>query len=572
VVAVLAFAGGALFSLGAAGFMGYTGLLIPGPRPAIFPRAWALDPSQWSGFAGFAYRFQSGNLAWAGVTLGALLVATAAVAVLHPGVFERPRPYPMSAPRQIVAYLAALLIGVGAPLAISILALALAPDMVATTFVNLGLARTMALVFIGFAAPLWMIAGPGLFNVRAAIRFGHGAVAGLAMWAACALGALLAEPMRTVAELATVGNVLAAVDVGRGSPGATFGWVVCWTATVYGLTLAVAGTIAVVSAPQSLGPKPRTGAAVPLAAALLLLLGAGWAVDRGADARLAAAAPDLASELGLETTAPPRPVVLLTGEDAKGRRVPPLQALHPRLLSADCAGAPLGEDRVLPAASEANLTRLEAWLNDHREEVSGLAARATGCRVAILARLFRPEEARALVMGDPRPARVGFFAFRFALGGLNDIPPDPALAAIAGGLSDTSRYARGPGGDSLLARLSSRAASPGTAEVRGRLVVPNPEAWRVGLVVGAPPGTDPWLFAPRTDGLALRFMSSAVSPGPDGGFAFRGVGTGTWQLSLLAPEGTDPSRLAALSVSGDPGQFVVAAASRRDLGSIVLRY
>jgi hypothetical protein len=43
---------------------------------------------------------------------------------------------------------------------------------------------------------------------------------------------------------------------------------------------------------------------------------------------------------------------------------------------------------------------------------------------------------------------------------------------------------------------------------------------------------------------------------------------GRFQLALLAPEGTAPERLRGLSVAGDPGQFIVAAASRRDLGTI----
>jgi hypothetical protein len=68
----------------------------------------------------------------------------------------------------------------------------------------------------------------------------------------------------------------------------------------------------------------------------------------------------------------------------------------------------------------------------------------------------------------------------------------------------------------------------------------------------------------------LQYMAAAATPDAEGHFTLTGVGTGTWQVALLGPEGFSATALAALSVRGDPGQFSVLAAGRRDLGTIRL--
>jgi len=142
-------------------------------------------------------------------------------------------------------------------------------------------------------------------------------------------------------------------------------------------------------------------------------------------------------------------------------------------------------------------------------------------------------------------------------------------------MSDTSRWAANAEGRRRLARWQADAPGDVRGEVTGRLAVLQPPHWRVALVAGADPasGTDPWLLAPRTDGQALLSMVAALSPDPGGAFSFRGVAPGWYQLALLAPAGTDPAALSALSVLGDPGQFyLVAGQMRRDLGTIRLSY
>lgn len=188
------------------------------------------------------------------------------------------------------------------------------------------------------------------------------------------------------------------------------------------------------------------------------------------------------------------------------------------------------------------------------------------------ARLFQPEEARALVFGDPAPARIGFFAFYTALRGLGEHPGMERARMWIAALGDTARYATTAEGRARLARLAQLPDSA-PAEIVARLDVAHPETWRVGLGTGADSasGMSPWLYAPRTDGQILHYMAAATSPAPDGSLRFTGVPAGTYQLALLAPPGTGPESLAALSIRGDPGQFSVRAGSRRDLGTIRIR-
>jgi len=576
-VAAAAFAGGCLWVLADAAARVPVGPLaaFAMPEAAIAPRAWALDVATWHGLARLAFTVQESGLAWV-LRLAALALGIGAtVAVIHPGAFRRPSPYYLTPLRRITAYVSAIAIGYGMPGLLAVLGDALTPDLTTTTYLDLGAALRLAGALALVGAVIWTVAGPGVYNIRALLRFSHGALAGLAVWAACALAVLLAAPLRDLGALASVGNVMVAVDAGRGAPGATFGAVLAFTALLYGAGLALAGALAVIGAPQSMGAHSRSGAAAVGAVILLVLLALGWNTARGTARRVADAAPDVVSTLGLTPEAPPRPIVLLLGEAGAARRVPPRQALAPVRLAPDCAPAPAWGEPRLPAASDENLAKLDAWMAGHRAEVSGLAARVAGCRVALLARLFRPAEARAQVFDETEPARIGIFALSFALRGIGEGPATADGARWLAAVADTARWAATAEGRARLARW--RAARPRglEGEVRGRLDAPDPARWRIALAAGAAPGSgiEAFLVAPRTDGQVLLGVAQAVTPGPDGFFDFRGVAPGWYQLALLAPAGTEPVRLGALSVRNDPGQFSLAAGPvRRDLGTIRLSF
>ncbi len=572
-----AFVGGALWVLADAAGRVPAGPLAAFalPAAAIAPKAWALDPAAWHGWARLPFAIQAAGLAWLLRLVAFLFGAAAVLGVIHPGAFRRPSPYYLTPIRRATAWVSAAAVAYGIPGALAALGEALVPDLTTSTVVDVGAAVRLAGAMVVVAAALWTLAGPGVVSIRALVRFSHGALGSLAVFSACALAVLLAAPLRDVGELTTVGIVMVAVDAGRGAPGATFGSVLAGTMLVYGFGLALAGGLIVVGAPQSMGARPRVGAAATGAVLLVLLLLAGRAASNIAAGRVGAAAPDVLAAAHLSAEGPARPVLLLLGDAQVARRVPPWQALGPVRLAPDCAPAPAWGTPRLPAASEENLAALDAWQAAHRDEVSGLAARLAGCRAAILARLFRPAEARAQILGDAHPARIGSFGLSYALRGLAEGPAGAETARWLDRLADTTRWTLGADGRERLARWRAAADSAADGVVSGRLDVPDPARWRVGLVEGADPasGADPWLLAPRNDGQVLLDMAQAVAPGPDGAFRFDGVAPGWYQLALLAPTGTPPGRLRTLSVRGDPGQFSVAAGrTRRDVGSIRLRF
>ena len=576
-VAAAAFLGGALWIVADAAARVPVGPLaaFAMPEAAIAPRAWSLDPATWHGWASLAFGVQHAGVAWLLRLAALVLGAVAVVGVIHPGAFQRPSPYYLTPLRRATAFLSAVAIAYGMPGVFAGLGDALTPDLTMSPFVDVAPALRLGGVMALVTAAIWTVAGPGVWNIRALLRFSHGALAGLSIWATCALAVLLSAPLRDLGDLVSVGNVTVAVDAGHGAPGATFSAVMVATLLVYGGGLALAAALASLGAPQSMGARSRSGAAVVAGVLFAVLLLLGWNTSLGTAARVTDAAPDLVAALGLTRDAPPRPIVLLLGERHAARRVPPRQALAPVNLAADCAPAPAYGDAHLPAASDTNLARLDAWLAGHRDEVSGFAARVVGCRVAMLARLFRPEEARAQIFDDPRPARIGIFALSFGIRGLGESPATDANRRWLAAMSDTSRWAANATGRERLARWQADAPGGVRGEVTGRLAVLQPSHWRVALVAGADPasGTDPWLLAPRTDGQVLLGMVAALSPDPGGAFSFRGVPPGWYQLALLAPAGTDPVALSALSVLGDPGQFyLVAGQMSRDLGTVRLSY
>lgn len=565
--------GGAVWVLAEAASLGPM-MGLSSPVAAVAPRAWALDPATWGSLAGLATAVASAGLVTPLRLLGVALVGAAALGVLHPGAFQRPVPYHLPLLRRAIAYASAVLIGLALPAIAQRLFTALNPDPALRATLDGGSALRLAAGVAVFCAFVWTLAGPGVLNIRALLRFSHGALAGLSIWGVVALAALFSSPVIDLLDLSVIGNIFVAADAAAGAPGRTWGWTLGASMTLYGFALALAGAVAVAGAPQSLGPRPRAGAGAVAAALFALLLAAGWRIDAGARARIAAAAPDLVTELGLDTIAPPRPIVLLLGEERAAWRVPPRQALRPVTLEQDCAPATAsGERPPIPAATAANAAKLAHALDSAGAVASGRTARMLGCLVAIEARLFDPAGARARVFEDPAPARVGFFTFWAAVRGLLEHRVSAATRRFLVQLADTSRFAaHGPSAERI-ARLATQTVDSSTT-VEGRLVVADPGLWRIGLVEAPAPGSGvhPWTYAPRNDGQVLQFMVDAVTPGVDGRFRFRGIAPGWYQLALLAPEGTTPERMRTLSVRGDPGQFVLAAATRRDLGTIQLHF
>lgn len=545
---------------------------LSSPTAAVAPRAWALDPAAWGGLAGLASTIASSGFVTPLRLLGVVLVGGAALGVLHPGAFQRPVPYHLPALRRAIAYSSAVLIGLALPAIAQRLFTALNPDPALRATLDGSSAVRLAVGVAAFCAFLWTLAGPGVLNVRALLRFSHGAIAGLSIWGAVALAALFSAPVVDLLDLSVIGNIFVAADAAAGAPGKTWGWTLGASIVLYGFALALAGAVAVAGAPQSLGSRPRAGAGAVAAALFLLLALAGWRIDAGARARIAAATPNLVEMLGLDTIVPPRPILLLLGNQRAAWRVPPRQALRPVTLEQDCAPATAaGERTPIPGASTGNVVRLAHALDSAGPVANGTTARMLGCLVALEARLFDPASARRRVFEDPAPARVGFFSFWAAVRGLLEHQMSIPTRTFLLQLADTGRYAASAASAERIGRLLA-GRPDSTATVLGRLRVADPGLWRVGLVEAPAPGSlmNPWSYAPRNDGLVLQYMVDAAVPDPEGRFRFTGIAPGWYQLALLAPEGMTPEMLRALSIRGDPGQFVLAAAASRDLGTIQL--
>ena len=569
---LMCFAGGALWVLAEMHFSPVSPVSgFQMPAVPIAPRAWGFDAGDWDGLAGFAVSLSSG-VAWTLRIAGTLLLAAAALLVIHPAVFQRPALYVLPPFRRTVAWLTSLLIGLALPATLLMLTASLTPEgRPGEMAMDSGVTMRIGLGIAVFCAVLWALAGRGLIHPRALVRLAHGGIAGFGIFGALGIAAVATRPLIELAALSRDGNVFSAADAGAGSLGATFGWMLGATMLIYGLGCAVAGAVAVTGAPQSVGQYPRYGPAMVTMALLGLLMVAAGSVSLNAERRVNESAPDLVAELGLATSALPRPVLLLTGDPAT-RRVPPRAALAPADLASDCAPVRRDRERALPAATEENAAKLRAFRDRLGSEISGRAARALGCEVAIRARLFEPGEARRLIFSDPNRARVGYASFRAGVRGLlENVGPDFG-GALVSQLSDTAGYVATRSIRERLATITA-AAAPEPGIVTGRLAVSAPQLWRIGIVAAGDSGQE--LSArttlPSTDGAVLAWMADAVSPADDGGFVFRGLRPGAYRLALLAPPGTEPAALGAMAMTGDPGRFVVRPGATHDVGIVALR-
>lgn len=569
--ALACFAGGALWVLAETG----DGALGPlsgfeVQTAAVAPRAWALDMSEWTGLAGMASSIGTGA-AMALRAVAILLLAAAALGVIHPGVYQRPAPYALPPLRRAIAFTTSFLIGMALPAVLLALTSALTHEPRAgVTAMDSTVTLRVLLGTSIFCAILWALAGRGVLNPRALVRFAHGGVAGVGIFGALGIAAVASRPLIELAALSRAGNVFSAADAGAGAAGATFGWMLGATMVLYGLGCAVAGAVAVTGAPQSVGQWPRRGSAAVAIVGLALLVAAGLVIERGAERRAADAAPDLVAELGLATSAPARPVVLLNGEGAI--RVPPRGALAPVELAGDCAPPGLDAVRALPAATEDNAAKLRAYRERLGNEISGRAARALGCEAAIRARLFEPDEARRLLFTDPERSRIGYAGFRIGVRGLLENVSTQRSRALLGQLADTTRYATTP---QIRRRIAALAAAPPDqpASVHGELAVVRPERWRIGIISAGDSTRrlSPWVTAPRTDGQVLEWMAAAVAPDSTGTFVFTGLAPGAYRLALLAPEGLTSEALSIARVAGDPGRFELRPGAVLVLGPVSLR-
>lgn len=556
--------GGVLWTVGDAASPTHFGPLAPPapPATALVPAAWSLDPHGWSGLGGLPTRLGAMGLHWPGFLLALLLVAGCALAVIHPGAFQRPAPYRLPPARAAVAYVSALLIGMALPATVLLIVNLLGPMS------DFDLANAMRVGFgmVVFCACLWTLAGQDIWHPRALVRFTHGGMAGFGIAATFMVTALLLTPLEPVARS---GLVPAAIrDLGLGRPGATWGTVLGWRLLVVGLAFALAAAVAVMAGPQSVGSKPRRGAGIVVIALLTLLIAAGAGLARSAGHLARDLGTDVVAELAL-TPGTPRAVALLPGGGhlAVPRRTVGGHDAEALRLYAEC-----GDDQAgLPAPSSENIQRLRSALAATDGAVSVRASRMLACLAVMHALRFEPAPAAEAIFLDPAPGRLPLATLGAAVRGAVDRSATAEGHRWLALLTDSTRFT---GPDDIRGPLLRRLAAPveSTATVTGVLAADAPALWRVALVRGAAPGEGgkPLIYAPITGAQVLQYMAAAATPDTQGRFRLGGIGPGTWQVALLAPEGVSATALAALSVRGDPGQFSVPAAGHRDLGTIRL--
>jgi len=361
--------------------------------------------------------------------------------------------------------------------------------------------------------------------------------------------------------------------------------------------MAMAGAILVVTAPQSLGPGNRRASTI-VAAVLFALLGmVGFTTWTQTSERDSAVTADAVSAFQLETSSPTRTPIVLGGQDlAAAERVIQRYPNVPRATADDCGHA--SESRVLPAATQSNVNRLNSQLQAQGRNMNGTNIRAANCLVALAALRWEPALARAAVFLTPRPERSGALTYLFASSGLQAAPP-AELQRLLGALQDTSRFQHGSEAAQRFTTLA-RVAGDTATEVawRGRIIsggatmnfVSRPaytdgtitgrlqtaqSGWRVGLLAVSDPsgGESPLNAAPRNEASVLGAMVAATDAGADGRFSFTGLRDGWYMLAVLTPDGAPAVSSATLAVRGDPGPFQLEPTRRtRDVGTVTVTY
>jgi hypothetical protein len=566
-----------------------------------YPRGWGLAVATWSGAA----RWPS-SLAGAGTLLAVaatIVMAVALIIVMHPDILARQGPQYVSPARRITTVIVAFVLAflmyrlvLTVDSLFSFDTLSADPDRARRELVGLG--AVSAIVFGG----IWSFIGPKDFGRRIPLRISHGALGGIAVWGAVALATLLSSQARGFLSsgLDTFYTLLT-LDAAHGTPGATAGWAVSSDVLTAATALALAGSLLIVTAPQSLGPGNRRGSAIVSGVLTLFLVVVAATTWSTTQARAREVNANVVDSLKLDRTAPARtPVLLLGGNVAMSHRLITRSLVTPTSTADDCVH-PGSEERALPADTRDNVQRLSAWLQTHPDEVSGLAVRVASCRAALQALRWEPEAAREGIFLGRHPERIGALTYLYAMSGVTTGAP-AFLRRELQALGDSSRYSYGaeaPRRFANLARVAGdtaaeaawrqRAFTPPTPEematlrarpaytdgvVSGRVSTSTP-GWRIALLLADEPGpaSDPETQAPRSEGAILASMVTATDVGADGRFSFNGLRDGYYQLALLSPQGTGVGQLARVTVRGDPGVFRLDPSHHtKDVGTIGLSY
>ncbi len=560
-----------------------------------FPRGWGIVQSLWSGAATWPGRLATGDIGSTLVIIAIVILAIALVVVMHPDILSREGPQYVSPARRIttvavafaLAFLMYYAVGKIEDLFQSRVAVASAPGRRL-----IGYAALFAIAFGG----IWSFVGPKDFGRRIPLRISHGALGGLGVWAAITFATMLSNQPRSflTSSLDTFYTLLA-IDASAGHPGATAGWAVSSDVLTAAVAMAVAGALLVVTAPQSLGPGNRRGAATiagVIGLFLAVVAGTTWSVTKE---RAEAVEYNVVSALELETQAPSRIVLLMGGpghaESGRTYRMP----VTPKATADDCVHG--GTDGTLPAATTGNIQKLSAWLGSQGSAVTGGTIRAASCLAALRALRWDVEAARAGIFTSDNPERIGPLTYTLSAPDIASATP-AALRSYLTALSDTSRYQHGAEAAQRFADFA-RIAGDSAMEVgwRQRIVQPTASTamsallarpaytdgslsgriqstragWRAALLAAPDPssGADQNLTAPRSEGSVLSSMVTATDVAADGRFTFTGLRDGFYVLALMGPEGSGTQEMQALQVRGDPG-IVRMEANRKakDLGTI----
>lgn len=604
VVAVLFAVFGVLYALGRAAGLAPRDLSAS-TDPVFgfaYPRGWGISPQAWEGASTWPTRIAAAHMESTLAVIAVIIMAIALVVIMHPDILSRQGPQYVSPARRIttvaIAFVLAFIVYLGVEKIDFLFSSTLSADPDKARRQLVGYAAISVILFGG----VWSFIGPKDFGRRIPLRISHGALGGLAVWAAITFATLLSSQPRAFlsSSLDTFVSLLT-VDAANRSAGATAGWAMSTDVLTAAVAMAVAGIMLVVTAPQSLGPGNRRGSALlgaVLGAFLAVVSLTTYSVTR---TRATTVSYNVTDALQLDKDAPARAVVALSGMSTPANQRVARMPVTPTVSTADDCLHNSGDERQLPAATANNIQKLTAWLDAHGNDVTGASIRVVSCRAALQALRWEPAMARDGIFLSTRPERTGFLTYYIAAPNISSAAP-AALGRLLRSMSDTARYLHGGeaaqrfadlariAGDSALevswrqrviqpaatASLTSLLARPAYIDgsVTGR-VQSNKNGWRIGLLAAADPssGEDPVNNSPRSESQVLASMITAQNIGADGRFSFTGLRDGYYQLALLGPDGSKPPEMTRLTVRGDPGVFRLEPTRKaKDVGVIAVDY